>query len=75
MLVAGAAALVWMLRNTGANGTAVVTALVGAALVASGCLSATPPKTPDQREAERRAPRVVVPPPVGERTPHPAPPG
>lgn len=75
MLVAGAVALVWMLRNAGANGTAVVTALVGAALVTSGCLSATPPKTPDQREAERRAPRVVVPPPVGERTPRPAPPG
>ncbi|MCC6767020.1 MAG: hypothetical protein IT293_20380 [Deltaproteobacteria bacterium] len=38
----------------------------------AGCLSATPPKTPNQREAERRAPRIVVPPPVGERTPRPA---
>lgn len=44
-----------------------------AALAASSCLSATPPKTPNQREAERHAPRVVVPPPVGERTPRPAP--
>lgn len=43
------------------------------ALAASGCLSATPPKTPNQRAVERNAPRVVVPPPVGERTPRPAP--
>jgi hypothetical protein len=43
------------------------------ALVASGCLTATPPKTPNQREAERRAPRVVVPlPPDAGRTPRPA---
>lgn len=47
--------------------------IVVTALVASGCLSATPPKTPNQREAERHAPRIVVPPPVGEATPRPAP--
>jgi len=44
------------------------------ALAATGCLSATPPKTPNQREAERNAPHVVAPPPPDAgRTPRPAP--
>jgi hypothetical protein len=44
------------------------------AVVACGCLTATPPKTPNQRAAERHAPRVVVPPPPDAgRTPRPAP--
>jgi hypothetical protein len=49
-------------------------ALCGAlTLGASACLSATPPKTPNQREAERHAPRAIVPPPPDAgRTPHPA---
>ncbi|MEO6030239.1 MAG: hypothetical protein ABIR79_25500 [Candidatus Binatia bacterium] len=43
------------------------------ALVVSGCLSATPPKTPNQRAAERAAPHVIVPPPPDAgRTPRPA---
>jgi hypothetical protein len=40
----------------------------------TSCLSATPPKTPNQRAAERAAPAVVVPPPPDAgRTPRPAP--
>ncbi len=42
----------------------------------AGCLTATPPKTPNQREAERTAPRVVVPPPPDAgRTPRRSDPG
>jgi hypothetical protein len=43
------------------------------ALTVPACLSATPPKTPNQREVERRAPHVVPPPPPDAgRTPRPA---
>lgn len=52
--------------------TSTTAAMIAAALAASGCLSATPPKTPNQRAVERNAPHVVVPAPVGERTPRPA---
>lgn len=61
-------------RRALGGGKAAAAIIVATALVASGCLSATPPKTPNQREAERHAPRIVVPPPVGEATPRPAPP-
>lgn len=41
---------------------------------AAGCLTDTPPKTPNQRDAERNAPVVAVPPPPDAgRTPRPAP--
>ena len=59
-----------MVERTAPTGLAASLVLL---LLASGCLSATPPKTPNQRAAERNAPHVVVPPPVGERTPRPAP--
>jgi hypothetical protein len=43
------------------------------ALATSACLSATPPKTPNQRAVERNAPHVVAPPPPDAgRTPRPA---
>jgi len=42
-------------------------------LGAVGCLTDTPPKTPNQRDAERNAPVVAVPPPPDAgRTPRPA---
>lgn len=38
-----------------------------------GCLTDTPPKTPNQRDAERNAPVAAVPPPPDAgRTPRPA---
>lgn len=44
------------------------------ALTLMGCLTDTPPKTPNQRDAERNAPVVSVPPPPDAgRTPRPAP--
>jgi hypothetical protein len=42
--------------------------------VAAGCLRVAPPKTPNQRAAERAAPKVDVPPPPPQPTPRPAPP-
>jgi len=43
------------------------------ALGVAGCLTDTPPKTPNQREAERNAPVVAAPPPPDAgRTPRPA---
>ena len=64
-----------VLRTTRADGRRLATGVTSCllALVASGCLSATPPKTPNQRAVERDAPRVVVPPPPDAgRTPRPA---
>jgi hypothetical protein len=53
-------------------GLATVLTLI--ALAVTACLSATPPKTPNQRAVERDAPHVVPPPPpdVGH-VPRPAP--
>jgi hypothetical protein len=51
----------------GAGGIALV------AVATTGCLGATPPKTPNQRAVERDAPPVAVPPPPDAgRTPRPA---
>jgi hypothetical protein len=49
------------------------TAVVAIALATlAGCLSATPPKTPNQRAVERAAPRVTPPPvPDADRRPVP----
>jgi hypothetical protein len=54
--------------------TPVVALACALGLGAAGCLTDTPPKTPNQRDAERNAPVVVVPPPPDAgRTPRPAP--
>jgi hypothetical protein len=54
----------------GVRHLAVVVAMV---LGTTGCLTDTPPKTPNQRDAERNAPAVAVPPPPDAgRTPRPA---
>lgn len=48
--------------------------ILSCALATHGCLTDTPPKTPNQRDAERNAPVVAVPPPPDAgRTPRPAP--
>lgn len=53
--------------------TPVVALACALGLGATGCLTDTPPKTPNQRDAERNAPVVAVPPPPDAgRTPRPA---
>ena len=44
------------------------------ATLAGGCLRVAPPKTPNQRAAERAVPKVEVPPLPLQATPRPAPP-
>jgi hypothetical protein len=47
--------------------------MAAACVLATGCLTATPPKTPNQRAVERAAPRIVPPPPPDAgRHPRPA---
>lgn len=56
------------------HATTLVTLASALALGVAGCLTDTPPKTPNQRDAERNAPVVAVPPPPDAgRTPRPAP--
>jgi hypothetical protein len=47
--------------------------LITIAMLGAGCIAVAPPKTPNQRAAERAAPKVDVPPPSAEATPRPAP--
>lgn len=63
-----------MAHRRAPHGTTVAAIACALALGVGGCLTDTPPKTPNQRDAERNAPAVAVPPPPDAgRTPRPAP--
>lgn len=70
MLITGLRSL--MAHRRAPHGTTVAAIACALALGVAGCLTDTPPKTPNQREAERNAPVVAVPPPDAGRTPRPA---